>query len=359
MRHQAVADQHGPLAYRERLRELGVYKRLWSSDEVVSVPPVPELGAGRRKAIMIRAGEEILGSMWVAEGREQLASDADAILRSAASAASGHLVWLQTRALSQRRFNEGVLLQLLAGDADVDAAASWLGVQPDRACGVLIAWTPEPQNRRRLSNLLTMHLSAYQHSTMSLISRSMVELVFCDLGEAGIPLETTRDLVNRAAHSMGQPVLAATGTVSGTLAELPRSHRDADAVLRVLRRRTPTGTTRVASYDEVRTAVQVDRLHQLMTQHDDLLDGHARTLLRWDTRHGGNLAASLLAYLDAFGNVAAAAERIHVHPNTLRYRVRKAGEVTGLDLTDPEQRLMPTSSSLATPRYLVSPQHDK
>lgn len=340
MRHRAVTDQHGPAAYREHLRELGVYKRLWSSDEVVSVPAVPELGAGRRKAIMVRAGDEILGSIWVAEGTSALTSDIDTTLRGAAAAASGHLVWLQARAQSQRRFGEGVLLQLLSADADVDAAAGWLGVQADQPCGVLIAWTPDPLNLRRLSNLLTMHLSAYRHTTMSLVSRNAVDVVFCELGAAGMPSATMRDLVTRAAHSLGEQVLAAVGTVQESLDGLPRSHRDADAALRVLRRTTADGVTRVADYDEVRTAVQVDRLCHHLTQHEDLLDGQARTLLQWDRRHHGNLGASVLAYLDAFGNVSEGARQINVHPNTLRYRVRKACDVSGLDLSDPEQRLM-------------------
>src|SRR5690606_23910039 len=54
MRRQAVLEQHGPLRYRERLRSKGIYRRLWRYDEVVDVPPVPELGAGRRLAIAIR-----------------------------------------------------------------------------------------------------------------------------------------------------------------------------------------------------------------------------------------------------------------------------------------------------------------
>ena len=55
--------------------------------------------------------------------------------------------------------------------------------------------------------------------------------------------------------------------------------------------------------------------------------------------HDNHLAPSLLAYLDAFGDVRTAAGRLHVHPNTLRYRVRRAAELTGIDLDDPLVRL--------------------
>jgi DNA-binding PucR family transcriptional regulator len=52
------------------------------------------------------------------------------------------------------------------------------------------------------------------------------------------------------------------------------------------------------------------------------------------------LALSVLAWLDAFGDVRAAAAGLHIHPNTLRYRVRRAEQLTGLDLSSPEQRLL-------------------
>ena len=340
MRHRAVTDQHGPTAYREHLARRGIYKRLWSSDQVVAVPPVPEFGAGRRQAIAIRAGDEILGSIWVAEGSTPLAEDSAQTLKNAAGAASGHLVWLQARAQAQRRFSEGLLLQLLSGEVDVDAAASWLGVQSDQPCAVMAAWTPDPVNRRRLSGLLAMHFSAYRHITLPVVSRSTVDLVFADLGRGGLPLEGVRDLVTRSARSLGEQVLAAVGTTQAALEGLPQSGLEADAALRVLRRQVTNQETRVVAFEEVLTTIQLDRLLHHLGQHPDLLEGRVRVLREWDQRHGSELAESLFAYLEAFGNVSEGARRIHVHPNTLRYRVRKACAVSGLDLDDPEQRLI-------------------
>lgn len=42
-------------------------------------------------------------------------------------------------------------------------------------------------------------------------------------------------------------------------------------------------------------------------------------------------------WLDTPGDVRAAAA-LFIHPNTLRYRLRRLEEVSGLDLADPEQR---------------------
>ena len=53
-----------------------------------------------------------------------------------------------------------------------------------------------------------------------------------------------------------------------------------------------------------------------------------------------SLAVSVEEYLDRFGDVRAAASDLHIHPNTLRYRIRRAEQVLGMSLDDPEDRLL-------------------
>lgn len=49
-------------------------------------------------------------------------------------------------------------------------------------------------------------------------------------------------------------------------------------------------------------------------------------------RRGSDLVETLEAFLDSGLDRRAAAQRLHVHPNTLDYRLRRATELTGLDL---------------------------
>jgi DNA-binding PucR family transcriptional regulator len=48
----------------------------------------------------------------------------------------------------------------------------------------------------------------------------------------------------------------------------------------------------------------------------------------------------LAEYLQRFGDVRAAADDLHIHPNTVRYRVRRAEEILGMSLDDPDSRLL-------------------
>ena len=50
---------------------------------------------------------------------------------------------------------------------------------------------------------------------------------------------------------------------------------------------------------------------------------------------GGELLRTLAAYVEGGGALEACARALYVHPNTVRYRLRRVGEVTGYSPTDP------------------------
>src|SRR3989440_164422 len=65
---------------------------------------------------------------------------------------------------------------------------------------------------------------------------------------------------------------------------------------------------------------------------------HPRPLVEQDAARKGALVATLRAYLET-GEQQHAAQKLRVHPNTLRYRLDRIREITGLNLEDPETRL--------------------
>jgi purine catabolism regulator len=65
---------------------------------------------------------------------------------------------------------------------------------------------------------------------------------------------------------------------------------------------------------------------------------HLGQLAEHDRSRNGQLVQTLKAYLEE-GEQQAAARRLQIHPNTLRYRLDRIREVSGADLDDPETRL--------------------
>ena len=57
------------------------------------------------------------------------------------------------------------------------------------------------------------------------------------------------------------------------------------------------------------------------------------------SERGSELVPTLEAFLATLGAPLATAERLHVHRNTLLYRLTRIEAVAGVDLRDPETRL--------------------
>ncbi|MGC5019475.1 PucR family transcriptional regulator [Micromonospora sp. DT47] len=112
---------------------------------------------------------------------------------------------------------------------------------------------------------------------------------------------------------------------------------DADRALRVLRARSDGAGA--ASYAQLYFESLLLQLRDLVTAEAQPPTGAYQRLVAHDAARGGDLLATLRAYLDAFGDVNAASAAVHVHPNTFRYRLRRLSEVSGLDLADPDARL--------------------
>ena len=88
----------------------------------------------------------------------------------------------------------------------------------------------------------------------------------------------------------------------------------------------------------------------LIEDNPELIDSRVLDLAARDEASGTELTPSLRAYLDHFGDVRAASAALHIHPNTLRYRIRRVQELTGMDLDDPTTRLV-VALTLRVPRH--------
>ena len=79
----------------------------------------------------------------------------------------------------------------------------------------------------------------------------------------------------------------------------------------------------------------------LLTKHDaqEFRPEQIKVVEDYDARHRTELLQTLDAYLTFVDNPVAAAQSMHIHRNTLLYRINKIREMTGLDLSDGEMRL--------------------
>jgi DNA-binding PucR family transcriptional regulator len=143
------------------------------------------------------------------------------------------------------------------------------------------------------------------------------------LGEATI-LSRLAGLAEALA-GRGVPVALGLSIVRAGLAEVPVAYTEARLARRMLGDRS--GLLALAS---------LSTLDYLVTRPDEtarqLVRPDLRAFIGEDTREGGVLVDTLLKYVAADMNARAAAVQLHVHVNTIYYRLDRIYERTGLDL---------------------------
>lgn len=347
-RRGTILGRQVPAHYMQMLEERGVFRQLARTTAPVYVEA---LGPGMiaRVAVSIRAGNETVGSMWAAV-REPLSAEREAAFRDAAKVVALHLLRLRAGADGGRRLRADLVATVLEGGQRARGAASRLGLPQGGVC-VLAAQPLESDPStseaaaQRLAQTLDAHCAAVRsHAAVALLGGVAYAVVAgldaTDTAAAPVVALAERFLGQAGAHG---DVVIGVGRPVTRLSAVIRSRVQADRVLRVLRHeRLRPGGRRVARYDEVQVASLLLRLADLADEDADALAGPVGVLIAHDLEHRSELADTVAAYLDAFGDVARAAAIVHVHPNTFRYRLRRAREISGIDLDDPDARLAVT-----------------
>lgn len=344
-RQQAILGRAVPSESIRQLQDAGVFRRLWHSDVARISDLTGEPVYLPRIAVAVRAGGELLGSIWVIEGEQPLGPEAERTLREAADIAALHLLRHRTAGDVERHQRAEALLRLLDGVDRGKHAGPILGLDPGQPVTV-VAFDVGPGSdaaaimaARRVADLVAFYCESYRRQAACVATGSRVyALLPSELEAAGEPAAAlARAIVDRAGQALRQPLHAAVGSTVTGLDVVGRSRREADEVLEVLG--SDTGAM-VVSIETMRARVIVHRLRQLVAEHPELTQGKVVRLAEQDAAKGTAWIPTLRAYFDAFGDMAKAAARVNVHPNTFRYRLRRITELFDLDLADPDERLV-------------------
>ena len=345
-RVETILGRQVPERLSRILHERGIFRELLRSDQPVFIGPIPYGTGGPtqpRAAIAVRAGDEVLGSIWAAVPGG-LSEERTEALRESAKLVALHLLRVRAGADVQRRVRADLLSSALAGGVGAGEALERLGLagRPLLVLGVALherrrdaGSAAVVHDRQRLADAFALHLAAIHPRSAAAAIGDVVYGLLPMNGKAEPRAERTlQDFLDRVGDRL--PALAAVGPRALNLAGVAHSRSCVDRVLRVLREGRVQ--RRIGSLDELQGEALVIELRDLAATRGDKPTGALARLIDYDHRHHANLVETLRAWLDAFGDVAAAAESVFVHQNTFRYRLRRVAEVGGIDLTDPDQR---------------------
>lgn len=327
-----------------RLREDGAFRRLSSSRQPIFFD-AGEAAVMPRAAVAIRAGDEVLGWMWAAI-TERLSPDKEKAFADAAGLVAIHLLRHRMDADLSRRIHANLTSSVLEGRPGSEDAAERLLLEGE-SFRVLAAWARADETadnqalHMRLWDLLALHLSAvFRRTTIAPIGSVVYAVISTSrAGEAERRriLEVARTFAAHAAPSLHCTPLIGIGGRASCISDIPRSRVEADQALRVLQTYPPASPA--AEIEDVRMQTLLLRLREFVTDEQELRGGRLGVLLDYDAQHGTDYVETLHVYLDAFGDIAAAAAKLCIHANTLRYRLRKLQEIAEIQLDNPNERL--------------------
>ncbi|HKV22775.1 MAG TPA: helix-turn-helix domain-containing protein [Mycobacterium sp.] len=348
LRRLTILGRAGPAEHLQWIGQWGIFDALQAGDEVVRVAERPELGLRPRLAVAIhlpatdaRQPPKFAGTIWLQQGSAPLADDVEDVLRGGAVLAAR----IMSR-LSAAPSTHTVLVQNLLGlgevPDDVAATARELGI-PSDGRAALVGFRAEAAAVP--ANVIALSASAFRADAQVASTGERVYVLLPKIGATSSLTSWARGLVGALHRELGLTMRAVIAAPLTGLAGVASARAEVDRVFDSAERH-PGAIGQVTSLDEAHTTVLLDEIVAHVAAQSRLVDPRVREL----REHDPMLAHTLAAYLDGFGDIAAVAHRLHVHPNTVRYRIRRVEKLLSTSLDDPDDRLVLALGLRATER---------
>jgi len=317
-----VRIQRGPRVLRSVFGSLPAPPLPLQTITNLQVRSYPVGAAAQRLGYVALAGSSI-------ERWEELAA------QQAAGALSLELAKQQAIQAAEARIRGDVLRTILSGTiadpASLQQQATELGYDLLRPhVGLLVASADGSPLDARTHERLRRILTRMQIGAPSLLREDMI-VCFCPSDEQ---LQQPYALLHAVAADV--PIVAGLSTLATTFAQWPRAYDEAEQALLLGRQLFgPRSFTAFSDLGVYRLVLELRGSSELRSFYHQTLGA----LVEHDRANGGELLHTLDGYFAALGNLHQAADLLHIHRNTLIYRLRRITEISGLSLKRAEDAL--------------------
>jgi len=290
-------------------------------------------------------------SLFLPDGEEHVEDGVFASRGAAACAVA--LAREQAAAGARREIELNVLDEILDGalrsEVSLQQQLTRLGHDLERPyCAMIARVDPAPGTPARARNgrwsVLEdgLHRAAGSRDARILwrVRNTSAEIVWPVAGEDELAaiVTTVRDELNAAItrHASTEVVSLGVGRIRTGLDGIRHSHQDARQALTIGRRLQGSGN--VTTFEKLgvyRLIYAAEHLPELRTFEQEAL----APLIAYDRAHGAELIRTLEAFFQANCSPKEAASLLHVHRNTVLYRLERIADITGLDLNASDVRL--------------------
>ena len=240
---------------------------------------------------------------------------------------------------ARQQLVEGLLSSRDRDDPEVERWGRHLGLDPTREYYVISVATSEATAGTAQSPVELLLVRQVPDAIVASRSGEVIAIVPVK-GGGTAAVEQGRALVRACVIGNGQQTLvkaAGIGDPCGSAGEIARSYAEASRALAASIRSGRIGA--VTAFTDLgiqRLLLRVPEVGDLRSFAIEVLGALAAE----QQSTGVDYLATLAAYFQQNGSPRRAAQQLHVHPNTVSYRIRRAEELTGLSLHIHRDRLM-------------------
>ncbi|MCU1480543.1 MAG: pucR [Subtercola sp.] len=355
LRRQCIMGRSAPPEHVELLRKQGVLSRLRQSTEAFVLPATETAKARLAVGMHDELTSEYLGAIWVQQGARPFRPRARRTLEAGGIMAS-RLIDRSRRIPSQESELLQQLLGLKQGINSSEQLVGALNLQAKRGWTVVGFSSASASASASASmapgsgaEVLPPSFTATSLGSLSLQAVGLRPLarvaagndaLYCVIPDAP-PVDAVRrwaqTCVSMLSRHTATTVRAAIGPVAASSADLTESRAAVDDILLAVHRKA---SDQVVSYEQFETNLTLNRVLQALVNNDLLGPPRLAALRSLPHSDGDVLRATLLVYFETNADIRRGAEFLHVHPNTLRQRLRRIEDVTQLSLAKPEERLL-------------------
>ncbi|MEV6920036.1 helix-turn-helix domain-containing protein [Amycolatopsis sp. NPDC051106] len=319
-----------------RFRSRGVFRELSRGRQTIFVPAQRD-GTLPRLIVPIRMGGELLGSMWAVVAGP-VSDERAAAFADAAPVVALHLLRRRAHTDAQRRASAELLRGVLEGRANPRKAMAELDLsdEPHRVVAIEVTGGDgRDAEGLRLALLERISQGIGRRPVATELGGLLYAVVPDRPGPGG--WEELRDALVGTGPSRRNGAARAAAGAPGEIGDLSASRGQADEALGLLR--AEVLDERVITFDEAWTALTLHRGATAAAGAKVAELGPLGALRAHDETGKAEYVETLYEWLRHPGDPRAAARELRIHPNTLRYRMRKLLELVPLDLDDPDVRL--------------------
>ncbi|ETT55094.1 helix-turn-helix domain-containing protein [Paenibacillus sp. FSL P4-0338] len=326
------------------LRKKGVMHNLENTGHPIRIPAVMEVGLGPRLAMCIRHQQEILGYIWVVDGGNLTEGHAERIVEKAAGIAGRYLLKQRGWKTRQEKTFEDFFWKLLTSHYESELrirqeAEAGTILLPERYyIGVLESSRPVDehflQKFRRVMDTYSGQRLLFQTAEQN---RLIILFSFI------FPVEGTgrlssflHKLLGELGQSEGGRLTAGCSPEYREYTSAAEAYREALQILE-MKKRLPYHTRELLLYEEIGFWAYLPAILE-QKRNRPRRSALLYPLKEHDREHKSDFLKTLAVYLSLNGNLKESAAFLHIHTNTLMYRLNRIAEITGRSLKETDYR---------------------